>query len=123
VTKREIEDVIDELRADMLVTVVAPERERPGRRPSARDLAPPDNDPRVLVDSSLLTDVERRVECKPQTMAVGTIPPPVGPYCVLESPTALVDTDRMPRVPGEEFDELDLGELDFPEIDVLLDED
>lgn len=106
-TKRDIEDVIDEL--------------------VGSSLAPQDNDPRVLVDDSLWSDIGRVVEVKPQPMATGTIPPPIGAYCLLDpvDARAHADTDKLPLVsPREASGEIDLEDLDvLPDVEITLDDD
>ena len=125
-TKRDIEDVIEDLVVSSLATVVVPEREHMARRPSATELAPLDDDPRVLVDESLWSDIGRSVECKPQ-MATGTIPPPIGAYCLLDPVDDLAgcDTDKLPRVALEISGEIELDALleSLPDPEITLDED
>jgi hypothetical protein len=82
--KREIDDVIDELTQQAAVaTIVVPEREHEGREPSGEEVAPVATGPTVLVDGSLWIDVERSVECKPQTSTTHKISP-LAVYCILD---------------------------------------
>jgi hypothetical protein len=106
VTKRGIEEVIAELVA------------------TADDLGRPDDVPRVMVDSSLLTDIERHVEFKPQPFAAGTIPPPIGAYCLV-TPTGLEDTDKIPLVSRDASGEIEIDDLlaSLPDPEITLDED
>lgn len=126
VAKRGIEEVIDELVVATMATVTIPERERAGRRPSAHDLAPPVDAPLVMVDSSLLTDIERHVEFRPQPLAAGTIPPPIGAYCLVPPVVSGdIDTDKVPRLSDDTSGEISIDDLlaSLPDPEITLDED
>jgi|MudIll2142460700_1097286.scaffolds.fasta_scaffold35061_3 hypothetical protein len=122
----DIDDVINELvDQNAVATITVPERERIGRMPTTGELTHPDPGPTVMVDSSLW--LHRLVECRPQAIALGTIPPPLSDlavYCVFDpaprtEPIELVvdddllddDIDGNPRADAD--DDAIEDDLDF----------
>ncbi len=107
----DIDGVIQELvDQDALATVTVAEKEKTGRTPTPGELAHPDSGPSVMIDNSLWSDLARPVEVKPQgtALAHGTIPPPLGAYCLLDpAPTTETTTEKIVKLELADDDMLD----------------